>query len=325
MESLTRTQAESLINEIISDRMKPEQIGELLLTMKRRGETTNELLGFIDGLTKRAHLLQFTPPKPLIDVCGTGGDGAGTFNVSTGVALVLASAGVNVAKHGNRGVSSKSGSSDVLEVLGLGSDTTPEQAIESLTRDHLTFLFAPAFHPVLAKLAPIRKSLGTYTIFNALGPLLNPAPITHQMMGVYHPSLLKKAAEVMRERGLTEGFVVHGSDGLDEITLNGATQFAHLKRGIITEFTLLPVDFGLSRAPMDAVKGGGPQENAEILLKIFQGEKSPRRDLILINAAAAFVLAGKATSFKNGVEVAAATIDSGLTMELLNRKKRIPV
>jgi len=304
-------------------------VGELLLALRKKQETGEEILGFVDGLSKKAHLLKLPSElhanqsqSVLIDVCGTGGDSAGTFNVSTGVALVLASAGVNVAKHGNRGVSSKSGSSDVLEVLGLGSDTSPEQAIQSLQKFHLTFLFAPAFHPILAKLAPIRKSLGVYTIFNALGPLLNPAPLTHQMVGVYHPSLLSKAALVLKEKGLKEAYIVHGSDGLDEITLSGETKIAHLKNNSISELTISPEDFGLTRVPLSEVKGGGPHENAEILISIFKGVKSAKRDLILINTAAALVLAGKAKNFMDGVALAASVIDSGKTLFLLQQMKR---
>lgn len=314
---LSREQAEVVISWIIADMFEPASIAEFLLALREKQETADELLGFVDGLSKKAHRLEFQYPHILLDVCGTGGDQSGTFNVSTGVALLLASMGVAIAKHGNRGVSSQSGSSDVLEVLGLGSDATPAQAIRALEQFGLTFLFAPAFHPVLAKLAPIRKTLGVYTIFNALGPLLNPAPLTHQMMGVYHASLLPKASYVLREKKLQAAFVVHGSDGLDEITLSGSTDIAHLSKGDISIFTVSPADFGLNPAPLAEVKGGTPQENATILETIFKGERSPKRDLLLINAAAALVLVGSAVTFKEGVALAERAIDSGAPEQLL--------
>lgn len=318
---LSREQAEAVISRIIADEFDAGSIAEFLLALREKPETADELLGFVDGLSKQAHRLAYQPPHVLLDVCGTGGDKSGTFNVSTGVALLLASMGIAIAKHGNRGVSSQSGSSDVLEVLGLGSDTTPAQAIHSLQQYGLTFLFAPAFHPVLAKLAPIRKSLGVYTIFNALGPLLNPAPLTHQMMGVYHASLLPKAAHVLREKHLQAAFVVHGSDGLDEITLSGSTSIAHLNNGQISTFTVTPADFGLKPSPLEAVKGGTPQENAAILASIFKGEHSPKRDLIVLNAATALVLVGKVSTFKEGVHLAGQAIDTGAPEQLLNAIK----
>ncbi len=319
-QSLTRKEAERLLNELIDGQLSPAEIGEVLLCLRAKEETTAELLGFIDGLTKKAH--RFTYPGDLLDVCGTGGDGAQTFNVSTGVAFVLASAGVKVAKHGNRGVSSSSGSSDVLEALGIKSDLNAESATRSLNEHDLSFLFAPAFHPSFAKLGPIRKSLGVYTIFNALGPILNPAPITHQLMGVYDERLLPKVASVLHEKGVREAFVVHGSDGLDEFTLSGPSSVAKMSRGVVTGLTLTPEDFGLNRASIEAVKGGTSKVNAEILLQIFRGEKSQKRDLILMNASAALVLSGKESNFKNATVRAAQLIDSGATLKLLEQMQK---
>jgi anthranilate phosphoribosyltransferase len=256
-----------------------------------------------------------------MDVCGTGGDGSGTFNVSTTVAFVVAAAGVPVAKHGNRSVSSRSGSSDVLERLGIRLDTTPEGAARSIVEKGLGFLFAPSFHPGLARLAPIRKSLGVYTVFNALGPLLNPVDTDSQLIGVYRPELLALLAEVLRERGMREAMIVHGQAGpgvgLDEISISGPTQVAHLKKGAIRFYTVTPEDFGLSPAPMTAGLGGNAEDNAEILRNILRGEKGTRRDLVLINAAAALVVAGKAADFREGVSKAAVAIDSGRALELL--------
>ncbi len=318
--SLSRAQAESAIDHIVSPHTSAEQIAALLVSLRMKGESAEELSGFRDGLLRRALLI---PARidPLIDVCGTGGDRSGTFNVSTGVALVLASLGITVAKHGNRGVSSASGSHDVLEALHLKSDTTPEEAQDSLKKNGLTFLYAPAFHPTLAKVAAIRKNLGIYTVFNALGPLLNPAPLTHQMIGVYHPSLQNKLAEVLNAKKLTSALVLHGSDGLDEATLTGATQVVRVDQGKISNFTITPEDFGLSRCLPEALKGGNAAHNAEILMRIFSGEKSARRDLILINAALAFSLVKGLPRFKEACNTVSEALDSGLTLKFVERLK----
>ena len=290
-----------------------------------KNETVTELAGFVEGLSLRGVQLPtgFATEFPeLMDVCGTGGDGAGTFNVSTGVALVLASCGVPVAKHGNKGVSSASGSSDVLEALGLKSNETPEEALRSLRNFGVSFLYAPAFHPVLGKLSKIRKNLGVYTFLNALGPLLNPAPLKRQMMGVYHADLLMKVAQVLKEKGIQEALVVHGSDGLDEVTLSGPTSVARLLNGEVKLDTVSPEDFGLKRAALTEVRGGSASENAKILISIFEGKRSAKRDLILINSAMALLLAKKAKTPAEAIEMAAFALDSGKTLLLLERMQK---
>ena len=316
--SLTRSESESLLDSLMSSEISEEEMGSVLLALKAKEESKDEILGFMDGLSKRAIPVAIQS-KELMDVCGTGGDGAETFNVSTGVALVLASMGVKIAKHGNRGVSSKSGSSDVLTALGIGSETNAEAAAQSLYDFGLTFLFAPAFHPAFAKLAPVRKKLGVYTVFNVLGPLLNPAPITRQLMGVYDEKLLTKVPEVLKQMGLKEIMVVHGSDGLDEFTLSGSSSVVRLSKGKLTRFTVTPEEFGLKRAPLETVKSSSPEESASILLKIFQGEHSPKRDLLVMNAAAGLVLSGKEINFKVAAERVGQAIDAGKTYELLKK------
>lgn len=323
--SQSRIQAATLINEIIAKVYSDDQVSEILLSLKKKKETADEILGFLDGL--QSHAVKINIPAHqfnsiLLDVCGTGGDGSGTFNVSTAVAFVLASAGVSVAKHGNRGVSSQSGSSDVLASLGTKSSNQESEVILSLEKYQLAFLFAPAFHPVLAQLSAVRKKLAVHTIFNALGPLLNPAPITHQLMGVYDSALLSIVGSVLKEKGLKEAMIVHGSDGLDEITLSGETQMVHLKNGKLFHFNVQPEDFGLKRAPLSEVLGAGPQKNAEILIEIFKGKKSAKRDLMIMNSAAALVLVGKAKSFIEGAKLAEQVVDSGKTLDLLNKMKK---
>ena len=316
-ESLKREEAHALMEELISGDVPVEQVGALLVALRMRGETSEELFGFSECLLEKTSFEN--KYDLLLDVCGTGGDGAGTFNVSTAVALVVASLGVPVAKHGNRGVSSRSGSSDVLEALNLKSDQTSTEANRSLEELGLSFLFAPAFHPVLAKLAQVRKNLGVYTFFNVLGPLLNPAPLTHQMMGVYHPNLLKKVTEVLKKKGLHHAFVVCGEDGLDELTLSGPSHLFRLKNAQISGEKVTPEDFGLKRAPLEQVKGGTPEENANIIEAIFNGEKSAKRDLVILNAAAALVLVEKERNFQDAAQLAARALDSGETLKLFTR------
>ncbi len=318
--SFERAEAEQIIDHFIDGNGTPEQMGALLIALRMKGETSAELLGFIDGIAKRATRVEGDFGE-LIDVCGTGGDGANTFNVSTGVAIVLASLGVKVAKHGNRGVSSASGSSDVLQALGVKSDLNAEESVQSLSKFGLSFLFAPAFHPILSKLASVRKNLGVYTLFNALGPILNPAPLTKQMIGVYSPALMMKTAEVLRARGMKEAFIVHGSDGLDELTLSGESSIVHLKNNDIRKMTVSPEDFGLSKAPLLSVKGGNAAENAEILKRIFEGAKGPGTDLIVMNSAAALVLAGKDADFKSAAKQVSDILASGKTHQFYLKLK----
>jgi anthranilate phosphoribosyltransferase len=320
--SLTREHAEQAMSLVLDGAVTPEQIGAFLIALRLKSESIDEISGFVDCLGKRA-IPVVTSRSDVMDVCGTGGDCSGTFNVSTAVAFVVAAAGQPIAKHGNRSVSSRSGSFDVLEALGLKFELDPALAARSIEEHGIGLLFAPAFHPSLKILAPIRRNLGVPTIFNALGPLLNPARVKRQLVGVYSPLLLNKAAEVLRAQGSEEAMVVRGEEGLDEISLCGSTQVAHLKDGKIRNYVIQPEDFGLKRAEAAQLKGGDAQENARIMVGILKGAQkgdyAPKRDFVLLNAGAALVVGGKASDFKDGVRKAAQAIDSGRAVELIRK------
>jgi anthranilate phosphoribosyltransferase len=316
--SLSREQAAQTMSCLLDGSRAPEQIGAFLFALRLKQETVDEISGFVDCLHKKAISVPLKR-NDVMDVCGTGGDGCETFNVSTAVTFVLAAAGQPVAKHGNRSVSSRSGSFDVLEAFGLSFDSDPLKVAHSLEQHGVGLLFAPAFHPSLKAISAIRKNLGVYTVFNALGPLLNPARVKRQLIGVYSPALLKKMALVLQSQGTDEAMVVHGRDGLDEISLSGPTDVAHLKNGDIYQYTIRPEDFGLSPAPLSAIKGGNAQENARTILDILKGEKGPKRDMILLNTAAALCVGGKAGDFKEGVDRASDAIDSGKALDLIRK------
>jgi len=333
--SLSRQQAEHVMSEMTdpavhaAGQVTSEQISAFLIALRMKRESVDELLGFLDCLQKKAVKVGGAGTAELpsdlssgvIDVCGTGGDGAHTFNISTTVAFVVAAAGQPVAKHGNRSVSSRSGSFDVLEALGLRFETDPQIVAQSIQEFGLGLLFAPAFHPALKTLAPIRKNLGVYTVFNALGVLLNPAQVKRQLIGVYSPLLLEKFAEVLKNRGSQEAMLVRGEDGLDELSLCAPTQIVHLENGQIREYCIQPEDFGLKRAASQELQGGDAQENARILIDILRGQKGPKRDVVLLNAAAALVVGGKATDIQEGIERAADAIDSGRANQLLQKMR----
>jgi anthranilate phosphoribosyltransferase len=272
--SLTRAQAALAMLEVVEGRATPEQIGAFLIALRIKDETVEEISGFLDCLQRKAlPFLGFHPD--LMDVCGTGGDGSGTFNVSTTVAFVVAAAGQPIAKHGNRSVSSRSGSFDVLEALGLSFETDPKLVARSIEEHGIGLFFAPTFHPSLKTLAPIRKSLGVYTVFNALGPLLNPARVKRQLVGVYSEHLLDKAARVLQTLGSVEAMIVRGQDGLDELSLSGPTRVVHLKSGQIRDYTVSPEDCGLKTAEVGHLQGGDAAENARILIAILNGAPGP--------------------------------------------------
>jgi anthranilate phosphoribosyltransferase len=308
--SLSRAQAECVIAQLIDESIAPEQAGAFLVALRMKGETVDEIAGFLDCLRKRA--IAVTPKRAdLVDVCGTGGDGSGTFNVSTAVAFVLAGAGLGVAKHGNRAVSSRSGSFDVLEALGVGFESDASVVAASIDEQGLGFMFAPAFHPSFQKIGAIRRGLGVRTVFNALGPLLNPAGVKRQLIGVYSDSLLERLAGVLRISGSTEAMVVRGEDGLDEISLSGPTRVAHLKDGQVRTYAVNPEDFGLKRSTLECLRGGDARENAGIIEGLLEGRAGPCRDVVVLNAAAALVVGGKAGDFGAGARMAEAAIDSG--------------
>jgi anthranilate phosphoribosyltransferase len=320
--TLSREQARATMQMILEDtqnQLPDVQIEEVLLALAARPVTSDELAGFVDAMRAAAVTLPFTHEEraTLVDTCGTGGDASGTFNISTGVALVAATAGAKIAKHGNRSLTSRCGSADVLDALGVPTSLSPELAVECLRATGFVFLFAPLMHPAMRRVQPIRRSMGRRTVFNVLGPLTNPALAPAQVLGVYAADLVPLMAEAMVKLGVRHGFVVHGSDGLDEITLSGDTEIAEVKNGAFRLWRFSPEDAGLERTPISALQGGDAAENACILQAIFAGETGPRRDIVLINVAAALVAAGMVADFRAGIERAAGAIDSGAVSKTL--------
>ncbi len=297
------------------------QISAFLIAVHMKGETATELAGFARALRAAAVPVPFTPAfgETLLDTCGTGGDGLNTFNISTTVAFVVAGCGVRVAKHGNRAVSSTSGSADVLEHLGLKVAVSGEQAARALRNAGICFLFAPAFHPATKQVQTIRRELKLRTPFNLLGPLSNPAKTDAQIVGTPSLDSAARVAAALAELGLKRGYVVHGHDGLDEISLSGPTTAFRIDGGTVTESTLTPEDCGMIRASVDTLRGGTPQENAQITMQILSGETGPRRDIVLMNAAIGLMAAGEVESIADGVVAAQRSIDSGSACEKLEQ------
>ena len=292
----------------------PAQVAAAVTALRIRGETVEEIAAFATAMREAARTLDH--PYDAIDTCGTGGDGQHTFNISTAAALVLAGAGLKVAKHGNRAMSSKSGSSDVLSVLGVNLQATPDQQRRSLDEAGIAFLFAPAYHGAMRHVGPVRAEIGFRTVFNLLGPLSNPAGAKRQVMGVYDPRLLEPLAEVLGRLGATRAWTVHGQ-GLDELTTTGETEVAEWKDGAVRRFTVAPEDAGLPRASLDALRGGDAEENAAALRALFDGAKGAYRDIVLLNAAAALVVADRAADLAEGAALAAAVIDDGRAAKAL--------
>lgn len=280
-----------------------------------------EIISAASAMRKRA--VSFSAPAGTMDCCGTGGDNSNSLNVSTAVAFVVAACGVKIAKHGNRAVTSKSGSTDVLSALGVRTDVEPEIMEHALHSANLAFLAAPLYHPSLARLAPIRKKIGRKTIFNLLGPLTNPANVKIHLLGVYDASLCRIMAEALKTLGSTAAWVVNGDGGIDEIAISGSTHIACLSNGEITEFTITPADAGLPLSPAEALTGGTPEHNAAAMLDLFSGVTTPYRDAVLLNSAAALVVAGKSNNLLHGVKLAAYAIDSGAAMEILEKIREI--
>ena len=286
----------------------PAQVAAAVTALRIRGETVEEIAAFATAMREAARTLDH--PYDAIDTCGTGGDGQHTFNISTAAALVLAGAGLKVAKHGNRAMSSKSGSSDVLSVLGVNLQADPAQQRRSLDQAGIAFLFAPAYHGAMRHVGPVRAEIGFRTVFNLLGPLSNPAGAKRQVMGVYDPRLLEPLAEVLGRLGATRAWTVHGQ-GLDELTTTGETEVAEWKDGTVRRFTVTPEDAGLPRADLAALRGGDAEENALALRALLDGATGAYRDIVLLNAAAALVVADRATDLAEGAALAAAVIDDG--------------
>lgn len=309
-EDLSRELARATMEQILAGEATASQIAGLAVALRMKGETADEIAGMAEAMRQLVPPLH-TRRSPLLDTCGTGGDNAGTFNISTTVAIVIAAAGVAVAKHGNRAVSSRVGSADVLESLGVGIDLTPIDAAKSLDNLGITFLFAPNYHGALRHAAATRRELGVRTVFNVLGPLTNPAGATRQLLGVYSDDLVPTIAEVLRQLGSDRAMVVHGRDGLDELTVFAKNHVAELHNGKVTEYELDPKDFGLAHTDRAAVAGGGASENAARVRAVLAGEKSAARDIVVLNAAAAMVVAGAAPGIAEGVQLAQSAIDSG--------------
>lgn len=314
---LNAAQAEAVLEEILSGDVPAATTGALLGALRVRGEQPAEIAGFARALRKRMQRVQAAPEA--MDTCGTGGDGGLSFNVSTAVGLVLASLGVPVVKHGNRAVSSRCGSADVLEALGIPVHETAAGVEAALAQTGFGFCFAPAFHPVLKQVAPIRQALGVRTIFNLLGPLCNPGEVRYQLLGVYAPQLTPVLAEVLQQLGVVEALVVSADDGMDELSLAAPTQVAHLREGQIRRYALTPEDAGLKRQSMDALGGGSAAENAALLTALFQGQSGAARDLVCYNAAAALWVAGQAADLREGAVLAAEALDQGRVLQTLDR------
>jgi anthranilate phosphoribosyltransferase len=326
-EDLSRAEAEAAMEQILAGSASNSQIAALLTGLRTKGETVDELVGFAKAMRRHATPIfpSNHPPseEALVDTCGTGGDGSGTFNVSTTAAFVVAGAGVRVAKHGNRSISSRCGSADVLEQLGARIDLAPERIARSIEEVGIGFLFAPAVHAATRHAMQARRDLKTRTVFNLLGPLTNPAGASAQVVGVYDASVTELMARALGELGVGRAFVVHGADGLDEISISGETHIAELRDGVVRTFTIAPEDFGLRRSPVDALRGGDAKQNAQIIQTILgksmlYREHGPRRQIVLANAAAALVAAGRAHDFLDGVRLAAGSIDSGAARERLD-------
>jgi anthranilate phosphoribosyltransferase len=330
-QSLDRTEAREAMSEVLGGKCSDAQIAALLIALRMKGETVEEIVGFAEAIraaaaplpirgteslavsgTGRDALAEESPlESSLIDTSGTGGDSSGTFNISTATALVTAGAGVRVAKHGNRSISSKCGSADVVEALGINIQLSPERAAQCLREVGICFLYAPNLHPAMKQVQTVRRELRMRTMFNLLGPLTNPARASGQVVGVYSLELVEKLAEALSMLGLHRALVVHGLDGLDEITITGPTRVAEAREGSVRSYEVEPEEFGMARATLQEISGGDARENAAIIRAILGGEQSPRRNVVLLNAAAALVAAGRADRIADAVPLAAQSIDSG--------------
>ncbi len=317
---LRRGEMTDAMNQIMSGEATDAQIGAFLIALRMKGESVDEIAGAASVMREKATPI-VTKHDVIVDTCGTGGDHSGTFNISTTAAFVAAGAGLCVAKHGNRAATSQSGSADVLGALGVNIEASPETVSRCLDDVGIGFLFAISLHGAMKYAIGPRREIGARTIFNALGPLSNPAGAKRQVVGVYSAALTETLAGVLATLGSEHAFVVHGSDGLDEMTLTGPTRVSELKAGSVSTYEVSPGDFGLAQATADALKGGDADYNAEITRSILNGEEGPRRDIVLLNAAAAIVAGDKARDLNEGVQVAAEVIDSGKALEKLEGLK----
>jgi anthranilate phosphoribosyltransferase len=316
--NLSAEEAEKVMDELLEGHLEQAQIVGLLTSLRAKGEAVEELVGFARAMRRRAdHQGAQAQIAPLVDTCGTGGDGGGTFNVSTAAALVVAGAGVRVAKHGNRSFSSRCGSADVLEALGVKIDIEPQRALAAISQVGIGFLFAPSMHTAMRHAAAARREAGGRTVFNLLGPLTNPAGATAQVIGGPDPALVEKLGHALAELGTQHAFVVHGVDGIDEVSLSDETEVAEVRPHAVKRYRVKPQDFGVARAKREELAGGDAAANAKIIRGILDGQSGPRRDFVCINAAAALVAAGRAADFRKGTRLAAKAIDSGLAQAKL--------
>jgi anthranilate phosphoribosyltransferase len=330
---LTRIEAAAALEAIMSGAATHVQIAAFLTALRMKGETVEELIGFAQVMRQKAvrvrargedvAALTGTDREMLIDTCGTGGDATGTFNVSTATAFVVAGAGLKVAKHGNRSVSSLCGSADVVETLGINLDLTPAQVARCIDEVGIGFLYAPLLHTAMKHVMVARREMGVRTVFNLLGPLTNPASANAQVVGVYAAALTEPLARVLAELGTIRAFVVHGADGLDEISNTGESRVAEVREGTVRTFSVHPRDFGLAPATIADLQGGDREQNARIIRSILSGEPGPRRDIVVMNASAALVAGLRARDFKDGAALATRSIDSGQALDRLDRLIRL--
>ncbi len=326
-QSLSREEAHAVMTEVLTGQCSDAQIAALLVALHMKGETVEEIVGFAEAIRAAAIPLELhadsvldasgTGRDALVDTCGTGGDASGTFNISTATAFVVAGAGVRVAKHGNRSVTSKCGSADVMEALGVNIHLPVAQVAACLAQVGIAFLFAPAMHSAMKHVQTARRELQLRTVFNLLGPLTNPARATCQVVGVYSADLVEKLAEALSMLGLRRALVVHGSDGLDEITITAPTRIAEVREGQVHSYEVTPEEFGLQRTTLDDISGGDAALNATLIREILAGKRSARRDIVLLNAAAALVAAGQADHLRDAIPLAANAIDSGAALRKL--------
>lgn len=315
---LTADQAREAMDDIVDGRVKPAQVAGLLVGLAMKGERPAEIVGFASAMRARAVRLP-SAPAGCVDLCGTGGDHTGTFNISSAAALVVAACGVPVAKHGNRSVSSRCGSADVFEVLGVDVAAPPAVAEACLNRVGMAFLFAPTFHPSMRSVAGIRRELGVRTAFNLLGPLTNPVAPSRQLVGVPRSELTEPIARALSLLGSERAWVVHGADGLDEISTTGYTKVSECRGGTVNTFYVHPAEAGLAKAPLSALAGGDAAANAAIITRVLEGSAGPARDVVLLNAGAVLFLAERVATLRDGISAGAAAIDSGAAAGVLGR------
>ena len=316
--NLTRDEAYNIMLSIMSGEYDDAQIAGFLMALRAKGETVDEITGFTQAMREKMVTIQLETPA--IDMCGTGGDALGTFNISTAATFVVAGAGVHVAKHGNRSMTSKSGSADVLQALGISIDKSVEESTEDIQNIGLGFMFAPAYHPAMKHAIGARKALATQTVFNILGPLCNPADVKAQAMGIFHPDLTDVQANVLKALGSTNVMVFHGRDGLDEISTTTTSKISQMQNGNdVNTFEFDPSELGFNRVSLNELQGGEPKENSEIIKSILNGEIGPKRDIVLLNAAAGIVVGGKAQNLKEGLVKATESVDSNAALHILTQ------